>query len=253
MSNNNFKLFQVSLSGYSELPGFLDALVDAESVLHNSDSDSEFMPSSVGSGLIGTGCIPFTLPDYNQAYHGYSSGTYQNHYADPLYMEENSNSSSNGHDTSSIEVGRTTSSTCFLLESTSLTGSMSMEESMPGSSGTATPLPSFQDTYSPRYRRDVFSFDESAVSPYHHPGAHPASAPPTPLHPFQSQHETPSTTSIPYHHQIFYPPTSPTFEILTSPQQTDSGSSTPQPQPTTSRAARLAETSRYRPFSDFLH
>ncbi len=228
------------------MPGFLDALVDAESVLQHSDSDSDFMPSGVGQ-FSSSGCAHhhFALPDYGQqAFHGYGPGPYGPPYSDPLYMEENSNSSSNGVEggSGSIEAAKT----CFLLES----GSMSMEESGPGSSGTATPLPSFQETYSPRYRRDVFSFDESAVSPYHHQaaGQAAASAPPTPLHPFQSQSqdETPSGDLLTYqHHQVFYSPTSPTFEILTSPQRTDSGSSTPQPQPTTSRAARLAETSRY--------
>jgi hypothetical protein len=202
----------------------------------------------------------------------YSSSSFHNHNStssscynvlqgiapEHIFMEETSNSSSNidhdlnEHDTlsaASSGLAQSPSAACFLLESSSLQGSVSLDTTPePG-----TPLPSFQETYSPRYRRDVFSFDESAVSsPYQGQGSGPTtttttanvptpstsiSAPATPhssgahhprRHPFQHQHsldsQSSSTTASPptpisYHRQMYYPSqTSPTsYEVLHSP------------------------------------
>lgn len=148
-------------------------------------------------------------------------------------MDENSNSSSNGGSEPPVPTSIGQSSACFLLESPSLTGSVSLEQPEP----VGTPLPSFQETYSPRYRRsDVFSFEECTESPPYHqqptPGSSGSSTPHTPTfqHPVSGQaHQQPppspassTTTASPhnpvaYHHHVFYSPSSPTFEVLHSP------------------------------------
>ncbi|ODM95933.1 hypothetical protein Ocin01_10744 [Orchesella cincta] len=259
---------QVSLPGFTELPGFLDALVDAESVLVNSDSESEFLtpPSGGPSSFVGLYDSPDFLSQHHHHHHhhfdslqsgascnnsssiysppqfGSSSGNYCSGNSNSassnislhrhIMMDENSNSSSNG---TSEPSGMGQSPSCFLLDSTSLGGSVSMEQPEP----VGTPLPSFQETYSPRYRRsDVFSFEECTESPPYHqqptPGSSGSSTPHTPT--FQhavvsastsSSHQPPpspasSTTTSPltpvaYHHHVFYSPSSPTFEVLHSP------------------------------------
>jgi hypothetical protein len=148
--------------------------------------------------------------------------------ANSIFMEETSNSSSNNEQTENEA-----SPGCFLLESSSLQDPLDNPD--PG-----TPLPSFQETYSPRYRRDVFSFDESSVSPSFSGaigGGGPSnSAPATPHSSHQQQHprrfalthqhslDSPSssTTASPQtpisYHQMYYPSQSPSsYEIMHSP------------------------------------
>ena len=266
---------QVSLPGFSELPGFLDALVDAESVLHNSDSECEFLNSS-------SSCIPYDSLDYHpissasaavsslynscqqaaaNSYHLPSSShtaivtSASQSIQGPIFMEDTaSNSSSTGADSAQLNQ----SPHCFLLESPSFQGSVSLDGATASAvavaganqdSNMATALPSFQETYSPRYRRDVFSFDESAVSPFQHQVVSPSginsTGPPPPPPPPQSmthfhhpqhqqqqpqqqntqqqqqpeQNSSPVTTmSYQQHHQLFYPPSAssspPTFDPI---------------------------------------
>lgn len=264
-------MLQVSLPGFTELPGFLDALVDAETVLANSDSESEFLtpPNGGSSSFVGLYDSPDFISQHHHHHHhfdhfsggigschttlsstslyspphqfGSSSGNYNctsagNSMHRHIMMEENSNSSSNGG-SEQLSSGMGQSPSCFLLESPSLTGSVSLEQPEP----VGTPLPSFQETYSPRYRRsDVFSFEECTESPPYHqqptPGSSGSSTPHTPTFQLpvsgtqqqqQQQHQPPpspasSTTTSPlnpvaYHHQVYYSPSSPTFEVLHSP------------------------------------
>lgn len=254
------------MPGFTELPGFLDALVDAESVLANSDSESEFLtpPNGGSSSFIGL----YDSPDFISQHHHFDQlqsgivNCHSSHSASSIYssqfsstlggnycsqsnnnlgssmhrhimMDENSNSSSNGGSEPPVSASIGQSPACFLLESPSLTGSVSLEQPEP----VGTPLPSFQETYSPRYRRsDVFSFEECTESPPYHqqptPGSSGSSTPHTPTfqHPVSGQaHQQPapspassSTTASPhnpvaYHHHVFYSPSSPTFELLHSP------------------------------------
>lgn len=243
MANNTgpfFQLSKVSLPGFTELPGFLDALVDAESVLHNSDSESEFM-SGVGGGcgnyyetvdysnitipqgLQIQGFQANSFANYGHSFHNHNQGN--GHSA--IFMDETSNSSSNNEQTETEQ-----SPSCFLLESSSPL----LDNPDPG-----TPLPSFQETYSPRYRRDVFNFDEASVSPSFssHGGSAvgpSSSAPATPLSsghhqqhharrfPLTHQHSldspSSSTTASPQtpisYHQMYYPSQSPSYEIMHS-------------------------------------
>lgn len=148
-----------------------------------------------------------------------------------IMMDENSNSSG-GSEHISSHIGQSPS--CFLLESPSLSGSVSLDQPEP----VGTPLPSFQETYSPRYRRsDVFSFEDCTESPPYHqqptPGSSGSSTPHTPTfqHPVTQSQQQPqqpspspasSSTTSPlnpgtYHHHVFYSPSSPTFEMLHSP------------------------------------
>lgn len=163
----------------------------------------------------------------NYYYEDYSSGIHQGGYPSYFHpqnqshtlMEENSNSSLSNNEYPEP------SSPCFMLDE---------DVATPPEPG--TPLPSFQETYSPRYRRsDVFSFDETSV-----PHGLSVSAPPTPQqqpprrrHPFQHQHslDSPSSsataspqTPISYQQQqqsLYYPshhsPSSSGYELVNSP------------------------------------
>lgn len=106
------------------MPGFLDALVDAESVLHNSDSDFLFTTNSNGSNFVNSTCLPFSCQEYNPFPNS------QHYSPNPLYMEENSSSNSSNEQQERGRLDETPASSvsCFLLESASLTSSMSMDE-----------------------------------------------------------------------------------------------------------------------------
>lgn len=282
------------MPGYTELPGFLDALVDAESVLANSDSESEFLTPPIGgaSSFVGLYDSPDFISQHNH-FDNLQSGFANCHsslstssiYSSPQFMstpggnygsssninalssmhrhimmDENSNSSSNGgSEPVSSAMGQSPS--CFLLESPSIAGS-SVSMDQPESVG--TPLPSFQETYSPRYRRsDVFSFEDCTESPPYQqqptPGSSGSSTPHTPTfqHPVASgQSHQPQPSSSPasastspsplnpvayHHHHVFYAPSSPTFEVLHTPPL--SHQSISQPSMTTLTKSRKAPAS----------
>src|SRR6202000_2587502 len=115
---------------------------DAESVLHNSDSESEFMSGVGGAcgsnfyesvdysnisipqgfqGLQGNGG-GFSLYGNPFSNHHHSQQIHHNHNTDSghsIFMEDNSNSSSNNDQTENEQ-----SPSCFLLESSSLQSSL---------------------------------------------------------------------------------------------------------------------------------
>lgn len=87
-------------------------------------------------------------------------------------MDDSNSSSNNGHETNPHSLPPSTHSpldtSSFMLGSPCSLDEAMQESGGGGSTSTSsvgTPLPSFQETYSPRYRRDVFNFDDPCHSP----------------------------------------------------------------------------------------